>query len=109
MSQTSSDNGKTVAIISYLTPVGWIIAYIMNNNSKTTYATFHLRQALGINLLWFLLGIINPFVDIAVLGWIFELGLIVFWVLGFVGAIQGEKKPVPYLGGNFQEWFKNIG
>ena len=109
MSQTSSDNGKTVAIISYLTPVGWIIAYIMNNNSKTTYATFHLRQALGINLLSFLLGIINPFVDIAVLGWIFELGLIVFWVLGFVGAIQGEKKPVPYLGGHFQEWIKNIG
>ena len=32
----SADNGKTVAIISYLTWIGWIIAFILHNNKKTS-------------------------------------------------------------------------
>ncbi|MFT4670258.1 MAG: putative membrane protein [Flavobacteriaceae bacterium] len=109
MSDTSSDNGKTVAIISYITPIGWIIAFIMNNNDKTDFGSYHIRQALGIFLAWFLLGIINSYLSIAILGWIVELGLIVFCILGLIGAIQGEKNPIPLLGAQFQEWFKSIG
>ena len=30
----NSDNGKTVAIVSYLTIIGWIIAYVMYGNKK---------------------------------------------------------------------------
>jgi len=29
-------------------------------------------------------------------------------VLGFVGAIQGERKLIPVLGAQFQDWFKGI-
>jgi uncharacterized membrane protein len=109
MSVTSSDNGKTVAIISYITPIGWIIAFIMNNNDKTEFGTYHIRQSLGIFLGWFLLGIINSFLRISILGWIVEVALIAFCVLGLIGAIQGEKKPIPLLGDQFQEWFKSVG
>jgi hypothetical protein len=28
---------------------------------------------------------------------------------GFIGALQGEKKPVPVLGEQFQQWFKGVG
>tara|TARA_R110000772_G_scaffold53800_4_gene123032 strand:+ start:736 stop:1065 length:330 start_codon:yes stop_codon:yes gene_type:complete len=109
MSVSSSDNGKTVAVISYITPIGWIIAFIMNNNDKTDFGSFHIRQSLGIFLAWFLLGIINSYLSIPLLGWIVEIGLIVFCILGLLGAIQGEKKLVPLLGVQFQEWFKSIG
>jgi len=109
MSEASSDNGKTVAILSYITLIGWIIAFIMNNNSKSEFGCFHLRQSLGIISISILLTIVNSTLNIAILAWIVQLGLIVFWVLGFIGAVQGEKKPVPLLGEQFQEWFKGIG
>ena len=109
MSEASSDNGKTVAIISYITLIGWIIAFIMNNNSKTEFGSYHLRQSLGIISISILLTVVNSVVNIAMLAWIIQIGLIVFWVLGFIGAVQGEKKPVPLLGAQFQEWFKGIG
>ncbi len=73
--ETTTDNGKTVAIISYITLIGWIIALVMNNGNKTALGSFHIRQSLGI---------------------------------GLVSAVEGEMKPVPVLGAQFQEWFKGI-
>ena len=40
MSETSSDNGKTVAIIAYITVIGWIIALVMNNKDKTELGSY---------------------------------------------------------------------
>ena len=48
-------------------------------------------------------------VYIPFLSTIVNLLIVVLWVLGFIGAIQGEKKKVPVLGDQFQEWFKGIG
>ena len=46
--EATTDNGKTVAIIAYITLIGWIIALIMNNGNKTALGSFHVRQSLGI-------------------------------------------------------------
>ena len=108
MTETSSDNGKTVAIIAYITLVGWIIALIMNNSNKTEFGSFHIRQSLGIILVAIAFAIINALIGIAMLAWIIQIGILVYWILGFIGAVQGEKKPVPLLGEQFQEWFKGI-
>ncbi len=56
MSQDSSNNGKTVAIISYLTLIGWIVALIMNNNNKSELGSFHIRQMLGVLIVAVLLS-----------------------------------------------------
>jgi uncharacterized membrane protein len=37
------------------------------------------------------------------------IGLFVLWVIGFLGAINGEEKRVPFVGDLFQDWFKGIG
>jgi uncharacterized membrane protein len=108
MTETSSDDGKTVAIISYITIIGWIIALILNNNNKTEFGSFHLRQSLGIIIVAIGLAIVNSFIGIAMLGWIIQIAILIYWILGFIGAVQGEKKPVPYLGEQFQEWFKGV-
>ncbi len=112
MSETSSGDGKTIAIVSYLWLVGWVIALIMHNNNKSELGAFHLRQTLGLMILWFCVWVINVvlvLMDIPFVGWIFSLALFVLWLLGFIGAIQGEKKLIPVLGEQFQDWFKGIG
>ncbi len=112
MTETSSDNGKTVGIIAYLWLIGWVIALIMHNDKKTELGAFHVRQALGLMILWIIVSIINFVLGIAgipFVGYIFSLGLLVLWILAFIGAIQGEKKLLPVLGAQFQDWFKGIG
>lgn len=99
---------KVVSLVSYLTLIGWIVALILNR-PKSELGSFHLRQALGIILLFMASSFI--FI-IPILGWIagfvgYILG-VVLWILGFIGAIKAEMKPVPVLGKQFQEWFKSL-
>ncbi len=106
--ETTTDNGKTVAIIAYITLIGWIVALVMNNANRTALGSFHVRQSLGIMSVGVVLAIFTGFLDIWILSAIVNLTLFVFWLLGLVSAVQGEMKPVPILGEQFQEWFKGI-
>ena len=103
------EDGKTIAIISYFSIIGFIIALLMNNDKKNDFAAFHIRQSLGLIGLWIAVWGILYFINIPFLGWILQLGLFVMWILAFIGAIQGEKKLVPIFGAQFQDWFKGIG
>lgn len=89
---------KTVAIVSYITLLGFIAAIVIHSNKKTQLGAFHLRQMLGL-ILTSLLGII-PLAGIVIL-----LFLLVLWIMGLVSAIKGEMKPVPLLGPLYQKWF----
>ncbi len=112
MENTSVNDGKTVAIIAYLWLIGWIIALILHNGNKTAFGAFHVRQSLGIMILGILVWILNlalAMLGISFLGWIFSIAILVLWLLGLISAIQGEIKPVPILGIQFQDWFKSIG
>lgn len=100
--------GKTAAIISYLWWIGFIIAFIMNNAKKNSFASFHIRQSLGINLLSIAAGFVSRYVH-GTLGYIIGVAVFVFWLIGLFSSIQGEEKKVPLLGDQFQDWFKNIG
>ena len=113
MENKTIEEGKTIAIIAYITIIGLIIAFVMNNEKKNEFASFHIRQSLGIIILSILISvfffIIGFVISIPFLPTIINLLLIVLWVLGFIGAIQGEKKKVPVVGDQFQDWFKGVG
>ncbi len=99
--------GKTMGIISYITLIGTIIAYVMNNDKKNTFAAFHIRQNIGLNLLY----LINSFLVYRFFDWlagIIGILLFVLWIIGLIGAAKGEEKRVPLLGDQFQDWFKGI-
>ncbi|MBN2422857.1 hypothetical protein JXB41_06525 [Candidatus Woesearchaeota archaeon] len=99
------EEGKTTAIISYITWVGLLIAFLMNNDKKNGFAKFHIRQSLLLTLA----GIAGSFIFwIPLIGWILAVCLLVFWIMGLVYAIKGEAKEVPYVGKYAQEWFKGI-
>jgi len=42
------------------------------------------------------------------LGTILQLGLLALWIIGLIGAINGEKKPIPFIGEHAQRLFPNI-
>jgi uncharacterized membrane protein len=98
----NNSDAKVVAIISYITLIGWIVALILHNNNKTPLGAFHLRQSLGIMLtmvlLWF----------IPVLGWLLNIVMFIFLIIGLVYAAQEEQKPVPVVGEFYQNLFKGI-
>ncbi len=102
------NQGKNIAIISYLTIIGSIIALLMNNENKTDFGSFHIRQGLGINLMYLMLSYFVGGFDswmISISFWVFMFAL---WIYGFLGAINGEKKESPIVGAFFQKIFKNI-
>jgi len=97
---------KTVAIVAYLTLIGFLVPIIIHSNKKTKLGAFHLRQMLGFILSW--LAVIVLFF-IPILGWllipVFYLGMLVLWVLGLIAAINGQMKPMPVVGPLYQNWF----
>ncbi len=108
MATKTVNDGKTIAIISYITVIGLLIAFIMNSSKRNSFASFHIRQMLGISIL----GFINWYIVKAYINsWvasIIGLFLLVLLILGLISAIQGEKKSVPFIGDYFQDWFKGI-
>lgn len=106
---TQSAEGKTIAIIAYLTVIGLIIAFVMNNDKKNSFAKFHIIQSLGLALTGIALGIIGfiPF-----LGWLINIigifVLLYMWIMGLINAINEKEKPVPLLGDNYKKWFNTI-
>lgn len=101
------EEGKTIAIVSYLTYIGTIIAFILNNEKKNEFAAFHLRQAIGLGIIFLLVELLTAFSFHGIFKTIFYIFLLVLWFIGLIGAINGEYKKVPILGDAFQEWFKN--
>ena len=105
-------DSKVCGIISYITIFGWIVA-VVTNNPKSDFASFHIRQMLGLMLTSVGIGMVSfvfifiPFVGwmISLLCWLAFIVLFVFWVLGFIGALQGEMNKVPVFGDQFQQWF----
>lgn len=105
--QTISE-GKTAAITSYILIVGVLIALSMNSENKNQFASFHIRQGLGLTLTFIILGVsISYFENIMVAApmWIF---ISVLTIYGIFTAAKGETTPLPLLGKLFQKTFKNI-
>lgn len=108
--QTSGMDPKTLGIIAYLTLIGTIIALVINNsNKKNEHASFHIRQALGLGLTGIVVGFVNIIPILGQIAWILgAIVLFIMWIIGILGAINGEQKLVPLLGDKYQEWLKGI-
>jgi len=101
------NEGKSIAIISYIMVIGVFIAWSMNSDKRNEFAAFHIKQAFGLSLTFIGLGLIisnfgNPMITISM--WVF---VSVLWSYGFLGAIQGKCLKVPLLGGLFQKVFSS--
>lgn len=92
-----------MAVVAYITLIGFIIALIMHSNNKTKLGAYHLRDMLGLIIFFVGLWIISiiPFLGFVLC----VIGLFVLWLLGLINAINKEMKPLPLIGDIFQKWF----
>lgn len=102
------EQNKNAAIVAYLTIIGAVIAIFMNNENKSAFASFHIRQALGIFLTFFLLGYPIGYFDSWMISSAFYVFFFILWIYGFLGALNGEEKKVPLVGDLYQNVFKSL-
>ena len=95
-------DGTMIAVISYLTLPGWIVAFVLHTKSdeKTSLGAFHLRQSAGLLCLGILLStvmsVLFAFVPFArgfggVVISLVSLATTVHWIYGLVSAARGEE------------------
>lgn len=106
-------NNKTLSVISYITPIGWIIAYVAGKDQADSLLKYHLRQSLGIMIVCIIFNIImRILVAVApVLSFLGIVGLLIliFCILGIINAANGAERPVPLFGKMFEDKFAFIG
>ena len=118
-SSNSGSDEKTVAIIAYM-PVAilnFVIALVIHNNNKSKFGAYHLRQSLGLNILFFITYFLlylfffrNP-LSFLKYNWLFALyalGILTLFVIGIINASKHEEKPIPFVGNLFEKWFGHL-
>lgn len=101
MDQSTIDEGKTIAIISYITLIGTLIAYFMNNDKKNEFAKFHIGQALRAWITGIVVSIVaNVLISITGIGLLSFLSLtgLVLAILGLINAMNGKMEKIPLVG-----------
>jgi uncharacterized membrane protein len=104
---------QTLAIIAYITLIGWIFSYVQYKNSpqKSRLVQYHLNQALGIFIfaavLWITIQIISA-IDSSIGSIVAVTGLLPLVLMTF-GAAAASKDifcPVPGVGKLFENRFE---
>ena len=96
---------KEISIIAHITIIGWVVALVMNNNNKSSLASFYIRQMLGLILLSLAIYLLS---SISAVFSILNIGTLVLWILSLISAVNEEEKELPIVGPLFQDWFKTI-
>lgn len=105
-------NNKTLSIVSYLTIIGWLIAFFVGKDKADDFLKYHLKQGLGLlmvsvafNIILTILVKVIP--ALGILGYVGILFLILL-ILGAINAANGVKKPLPIIGKVFENKFDFI-
>jgi uncharacterized membrane protein len=109
-SSAATTEDRTVAILAYITIIGFIIAIVIHNGKKTALGAFHLRQTLGLivtAIVTWVACVVLAFIPI--LGWlaiiVAWIGFFIMWLTGLIAAASGQQKPTMILGDKYQKWF----
>jgi len=88
---------KVVAIVSYITLLGWLVAIVLYDKHRSAFTTFHLRQSLGLIITGALLALVP------LIGWLMNVIVLLAWLYAIYHAIQGRMEKVPALGDFYQK------
>lgn len=109
MDQNTIDEGKTLGLVAYLTLFGTLIAFFMNQDKKNPFTSFHIRQALGLGILYIMIAFVVSSLDSVMVSMSFWIFFSILYLYGIFGAITGKMNKIPMLGDIFQNLFKSIG
>lgn len=104
------NNNGTAKVISILDYIGilWILGLLVEKDNPDV--KFHTNQGLVLFLLDVVVGVVNavfgflsfiPVVGtlLSIVGWALGVACFVLMILGIVNAAQGQRKPLPVIGG----------
>ena len=100
-------NSKAKAILAHITIIGWVIALILNMNNREEFASYYIRQYLGI-MIAALLGYLVLTMISGTLAMVWGVIVLVVWLMSLIGAISGKQNETPVIGHFFQGWFKGL-
>jgi uncharacterized membrane protein len=107
-------SNKTLAILSYVTIIGWIIALVQNNSAaeKSSLVKYHLRQGLGLAIVSIIFNVALTIIativpSLAILGLV-GYAFLVFLIIGIINANNEVEKPLPLIGHLFEDKFAFI-
>lgn len=100
-------NNKTLSVVSYITLIGWLVAYFSGKDKADALLKYHLRQSLGLAIVSIIFNIAFTIVarivpSLSFLGFV-GYAFIILWIMGIINAANGALKPVPLIG----KWFEN--
>lgn len=105
-------NSKTLSILSYVTLIGWLIAYFSGKEKSDSLLRYHLKQSLGLAIVSIVLNIALSVIAhlVPALSFLGLVGyvILIFWVLGIINAANQAEKPVPVIGKVFEDKFAFI-
>lgn len=88
------EKNKLNAVLSYL-GILIIVPLLSEDAKKSPFAKFHLNQGLVLAIA----GVVGGAVFwIPLIGWAAGIAFFIIWLIGLLGAINGEMKRVPLLG-----------
>ncbi|NHM07116.1 DUF4870 domain-containing protein [Flavobacterium sp. CYK-4] len=105
---------KKVSTLSYLTAIGWLLAYrCYKKGARTSLAKYHLEQSLGMGIIVFVMNLL--LVPLVLINTVFapilffsNLGLVILWMIGLISAYHGVRLPLPFIGFYFRDKFRFI-
>jgi uncharacterized membrane protein len=99
------EEGKLFAILSYIIPLVFLVPLIQKDNH---FSLFHAKQVLLLVLACVAVSVLTAVPILGCITFILFLPILVFVIMGLVFAIQGQYKPLPFLGQYAEEWFKGV-
>ncbi|MBB6369667.1 DUF4870 domain-containing protein [Chryseobacterium shigense] len=105
-------NNKTLSIVSYITLIGWLVAYISGKDNVDSLLKYHLKQSLGLLVtsivfnivLGILISIMPSLSLLSLIGFVF----LALLVIGIINAANEVQKPLPIIGKMFEDKFSFI-
>ncbi|WDF53936.1 DUF4870 domain-containing protein [Mucilaginibacter sp. KACC 22063] len=109
-------SNKTMAIVAYITIIGWIVSYLefKKRAEKSALVNYHLGQSLGLMIVSAVLSIIVSIL-VAIIPALYIVSLVigvatlVLLLLGIVTANNEVMKPLPVVGKLFEGRFNFAG
>ena len=97
-------NKKATDIVSYITIIGWLVAYFAGTKEESR---FHLNQGLVLFVVGLVVSIVTTILDFIPIIRIIASLVSIVWsvfafacmIIGIVNAASGHEKPLPLIGG----------
>ena len=104
MNNTSTPEGKNIAIVAYITFIGMFIAYSINRDKKLAFVTAHIKNMCGLVFGLLIAQTTQEYIN-SQLGDLLWWVVFSLWVYSIIAVLQNKLPNIPYLSEKFQKWF----